>query len=82
MTFKGVSDMAAAPSGGQGGTCVQPRQVVKVSDDFLTITNLLPVSADTVQAGKELFLKTAQAVVCAMCHGEKGDGKGLVVLDL
>lgn len=77
-TFKGAPDIAAAPSGGQGGACVQPRQVVKVPDDFLTKTNPLPTSAGTVQAGKELFLKTAQPVACAMCHGEKGDGKGIM----
>ena len=78
VTFKGVPDMTAAPSGGQGGTCVQPRQVVKVPDDFLTKTNPLPAAAGTVQAGKELFLKTAQPVACVMCHGEKGDGKGIM----
>ncbi|HSQ92045.1 MAG TPA: c-type cytochrome, partial [Nitrospiraceae bacterium] len=78
VTFKGVPDMAAAPSGGQGGTCVQPRQALKGSDDVLTKTNPLPASAGTAQAGKELFLKTAQPVACAMCHGEKGDGKGIM----
>ena len=78
VTFKGVPDMAAAQRGGEGVTCVQPRQSVRVSDDFLAKTNPLPVSAGTVQAGKELFLKTAQPVACAMCHGEKGDGKGIM----
>lgn len=57
---------------------MQPRQTVKVSDDFLTKTNPLPGTADTVQAGKALFLKTAQPVACVMCHGEKGDGKGIM----
>jgi mono/diheme cytochrome c family protein len=77
-TFKGVPEMAAAPSEGQGGTCAQPRQSVQVPDDFLAKTNPLPASAGTAQAGKELFLKTAQPVACAMCHGEKGDGKGVM----
>ena len=78
VTFKGAAESAAAPSGGQGGACVQPRQAVKVSDEFLTKTNPLPESAGTIQAGKVLFLKTAQPVACAMCHGEKGDGKGVM----
>ena len=78
VTFKGVPDMAAVPSGSLGGTWVQPRQAVKASDEFLTKTNPLPASAGTIQAGKELFLKTAQPVACAMCHGEKNDGKGVM----
>ena len=57
---------------------MQPRQAIKVSDEFLTQTNPLPVSAGTIQAGRALFLKTAKPVVCAMCHGEKGDGKGVM----
>ena len=75
-TFKGAPDMATAPSGGQGGVCVQPRKTAKAPDEFLTKTNPLPASAGTIQAGKALFLKTAQPVACAMCHGEQGDGKG------
>ena len=77
-TFKDAPDMAAAQNGGQGGVCVQPRQAVQVSDKFLTQTNPFPASAGTIQAGKALFLKTAQPVACAMCHGEKGDGKGVM----
>ena len=76
--FRGAPNVAVVPSGGQGGTCVQPRQAIKVSDEFLTQTNPLPVSAGTIQAGRALFLKTAQPVACAMCHGEKGDGKGVM----
>ncbi|HBH80414.1 MAG TPA: cytochrome C, partial [Nitrospira sp.] len=37
-----------------------------------------PASAGTVRAGKELFLRTAQPIACVMCHGEQGDGKGLM----
>jgi mono/diheme cytochrome c family protein len=32
--------------------------------------------------GKALFLKTAQPVACAMCHGEQGDGKGVMAAAL
>jgi mono/diheme cytochrome c family protein len=77
-TFKGGPDMAAVPSGGQGGACVQPRKTAKAPDEFLAKTNPLPASAGTIQAGKALFLKTAQPVACAMCHGEQGDGKGIM----
>ncbi|MFO0700824.1 MAG: c-type cytochrome [Nitrospira sp.] len=77
VTFKGVPDVAAA-AGGQGGACVQPRKTVKAPEDFISKTNPLSSSAGVIQAGKELFLKTAQPVACVMCHGEQGDGKGLM----
>ena len=78
VTFKGVPDIAAASGGGQANACVQPRKTAKAPEDFLTRTNLLSSSASSIQAGKELFLKTAQPVACVMCHGEQGDGKGLM----
>jgi mono/diheme cytochrome c family protein len=77
-TFKGAPDMAAAPAGGQGDACIQPRKTAKAPDDFLSKTNPLAASADTINAGKTLFLKTAQPVACAMCHGDQGNGKGFM----
>ncbi|HEY5626745.1 MAG TPA: c-type cytochrome [Nitrospira sp.] len=77
-TFKGVPETAAAPSGAEGAACVQPRKTAKAPDTFLAKTNPLPASVETIQAGKTLFLKTAQPVACAMCHGEQGNGKGFM----
>ena len=77
-TFKGAPAIATAPTGEQAGACVQPRKTAKAPDEFLTKTNPLSASAGTIQAGKTLFLKTAQPVACAMCHGEQGDGKGFM----
>lgn len=76
-TFKGVPDTAATV-GGQGGACVQPRQTARAPEDFISKTNPLSSSTGAIQAGKALFLKTAQPVACVMCHGEQGDGKGLM----
>ena len=53
VTFKGVPDMAAAPSGGPAGACVQPRKTAKAPDEFLAKTNPLPASAGAIQAGKD-----------------------------
>jgi mono/diheme cytochrome c family protein len=75
-TFKGPPDMAAGPSGDQGGVCVQTRKTAKAPGEFVVRTNPLAASAGTIKAGKALFLKTAQPVACALCHGEQGDGKG------
>jgi mono/diheme cytochrome c family protein len=77
VTFKGIPNVAAA-GGTEGSACVQPRKTAKAPEDFLTKTNPLPSSAGEIQAGKELFLKTAQPAPCAMCHGEQGDGKGFM----
>ena len=74
-TFKGAPDAAI---GRLEGACMQPRKTVKAPDEFLARTNPLSASAGAIQAGKTLYLKTAQPVVCAMCHGEKGDGKGVM----
>lgn len=79
VTFKRVPDLAPAAGGGaEGAACVQPRKTAKAPEDFLTKTNPLPSSAGAIKAGKELFLKTAQPVACTMCHGDKGDGQGLM----
>ena len=77
-TFKGAPETTAATGGAPSGVCPQPRETVKAPEEFLAKTNPLPASAGTIQAGKTLFLKTAQPVACVMCHGEKGDGKGLM----
>ena len=78
VTYKGVPDVAAVPGGSQGGACVQPRKTTKAPEELLTKTSSFASSSSAVQAGKELFLKTAQPVACVMCHGEQGDGKGLM----
>ena len=78
VTFKGVPEAAAAPSGGEGAACVQPRKTAKAPDEFLAKTNPIPASSGAIAAGKTLFLKAAQPVACVMCHGERGDGKGLM----
>jgi mono/diheme cytochrome c family protein len=77
-TFKGVPDMAAAAGGVEGEACIQPRKTVQAPSEFLAKTNSLPASEGAIQAGQTLFLKTAQPVACAMCHGEQGNGNGVM----
>ena len=80
-TFKGptqpeVSD--TVPHSGKPEACVQPRKTMTAPADFLSKTNPLPVSAEAIQAGEALFLKTAKPAACAMCHGDRADGKGVM----
>ncbi len=46
--------------------------------EILSKTNPLPNSDLTIQVGKNLFLQNAQPVPCAMCHGDKGSGEGVM----
>ena len=78
VTFKGIPDVAAAGDGAQGAACMQARTTTQAPDEFLAKTNPLASSSGSISAGKVLFLKTAQPVACVMCHGEQGDGKGLM----
>ncbi|BBJ23847.1 c-type cytochrome [Candidatus Nitrotoga sp. AM1P] len=67
-----------ASSGGQSDACVQLRKTAKAPDSFLAMTNPFTASTEVLQAGKTLFQKSAKPAACAMCHGEKGDGKGMM----
>ncbi len=78
VTFKGIPDVAAAAGRVQNGVCVQPRKTAKAPEDFLAKASPLSSSPGTIKAGKELFLRTAQPIACMMCHGEQGDGNGLM----
>ncbi len=77
-TFKGGAEAAQAAPGAPSGVCPQPRKTVKAPEEFLATTNPLPASAGTINAGKTLFLQTAQPVACAMCHGNEGNGQGFM----
>lgn len=77
-TFKGAPEMVAASVDAKSAACVQPRKTVKAPADFLVMTNPIPASAGATQAGMTLFSKLAKPIKCAMCHGDKGDGKGVM----
>jgi mono/diheme cytochrome c family protein len=79
-TFKGAAEAAQPAAAGAGplGVCPQPRKTATAPQDFLSKTNPLPKSDANIQAGKTLFLQTAQPIACAMCHGNAGDGQGFM----
>jgi mono/diheme cytochrome c family protein len=81
-TFKGGEQVAQAETGKDGGApsgvCPQPRKTAKAPEEFSKMTNPLPASQATIKAGKTLFLQTAKPLACAQCHGEKGDGQGIM----
>ena len=82
-TFKGETQVAQTQAatgagGGPSGVCPQPRKTATAPEEYLKMTNPLPASSATVKAGKTLFLQTATPLACAQCHGEKGDGQGIM----
>lgn len=70
--------VAADSEKGQNSSCVQPRKTATAPEDMLARTSSFPASSEVLQAGKELYLREAKPMACAMCHGKKGEGKGPV----
>ncbi len=58
------------------GECPQPRFTGSAPADYLARTNPLTATPQALKAGEQLFLGTADAEFCSICHGRKGDGKG------
>lgn len=57
------------------GECPQPRFTGKAPDDYYGRSNPLKGDDRELEAGRRLYVG-GQNVSCAVCHGEKGDGKG------
>jgi mono/diheme cytochrome c family protein len=60
------------------GLCPQPRSTVKAPPDIYALTNPLTANPTTLAAGQQLYRGKQGATACAMCHGIKGDGKGVL----
>lgn len=79
-TFTGESESSAEKSSVTkvSGVCPQPRQTVSAPNEFLALKSPLPATEANIKAGEKLFHKTATPLACAQCHGEKGDGNGIM----
>jgi mono/diheme cytochrome c family protein len=64
------------------GTCPEPRTTERAPDSYLHRKNPLPATAENLDAGRRLYHVEARPVTCASCHGERGDGRGPVGLEL
>ncbi len=58
------------------GSCDLGRSTAKAPDEFRRLTNPLPFTTTTIDAGEELYLKSVKPVTCARCHGDDGEGLG------
>ncbi|MGH8641139.1 MAG: c-type cytochrome [Burkholderiales bacterium] len=57
------------------GECPQPRFTGKAPDEYYRRSNPLPADDRNVEAGRALYRGGAK-LGCAVCHGDKGDGRG------
>ena len=65
-------------SAGFIGKCPQPRFTEKAPADIYGLTNPLQKSVAVMAEGEELFMSSSAKVPCMDCHGEKGDGRGVM----
>lgn len=72
LALTGFGFASSAWAGGKG-TCPQPRKTQSAPSNLVKAS--IPASA-SVEAGKEIFEKTAKPMACKMCHGKEGDGAG------
>lgn len=65
--------LAASP-----GECPQPRFTGKAPDDYFTRANPLTAANTNPKSAEPIFQGEAGSANCAICHGRKGDGKGVL----
>lgn len=63
---------------GTPGECPQPRFTAKAPDEYYARSVPSASSALTAQAAKPIFEGKSETANCAICHGKKGDGKGVL----
>lgn len=73
-----VVGTAALSQGAPIGQCPQPRFTGKAPAQYLARVNPLSATPQSLKAGEQIYLGTADTEFCAICHGRKGDGKGVL----
>lgn len=79
------TDAAAADSINSvavAGHCPQPRTTERAPDSDYERVNPLPMSAEHLQRGRQLYETGGRPANCNHCHGVLGDGKGPAGADL
>lgn len=66
-------NLAAAP-----GECPQPRFTAKAPDEYYARSLPSASIAANPQLARSIFEGKSEAANCAICHGKKGDGKGVL----
>jgi mono/diheme cytochrome c family protein len=75
-TLLGLASACPALAAPPAAQCPQPRFTGKAPDDYYNRTNPLAPGAQDSAAARRIFVGRGNAISCATCHGEKGDGRG------
>lgn len=81
VTIIGLLTVFPVMSGDLSGInwkCPEQRFIKKAPEPFYSLKNPLKISAAVLDAGEKLYLKTSGQVPCMKCHGEKGNGRGIL----
>ena len=62
----------------QSGQCPQTRTTEYAPASVAGQINPLSRNEENVEAGEKLYQSSASPVACAQCHGEDGDGNGIM----
>ena len=62
----------------QSGQCPQIRATEYAPAAMAAKQNPLSTNQENADAGKKLYQSSASPVACAQCHGENGDGNGIM----
>lgn len=60
------------------GDCPQPRFTGRAPAEYIERVNPLTMDEDTLAEGERLYSGKSKSIACALCHGAKGDGKGVL----
>jgi len=70
---------AAFPlQGATPGECPQPRFTGKAPDEYYSRSFPLATAAANAKLAEAIFLGESGSENCALCHGRKGNGKGIL----
>lgn len=78
MCFISPLSLAADPP---AADCQQPRFTGKAPDEYYSRKNPLASSNPDPRAGERIYGGEIEGVNCAVCHGRKGNGKGVLAKD-
>ncbi|MFQ5444094.1 MAG: c-type cytochrome [Nitrospinales bacterium] len=64
------------------GVCPQTRTIVQAPDSIDKLKNPLPASRENIDVGEGLYQTDAEPTACKVCHGENGNGIGMMAQGL
>lgn len=73
-----VTFLLLLPATVLAGECPQVRDTEYAPAHIASMQNPLPANDDNIDDGEDLYEDDAEPVACIACHGEDGDGDGVM----